>query len=340
MAQTRAWCFTLNNPEEDEQHDMAEWPDCKYLIYQLELGEEGTLHHQGYCEFGKAKRLAAVRRLLPHAHWEPRKGTAQQAIDYCRKEDTACTDPVEQGTPSAGQGQRTDLEDFRDAVLAGVTDRQLVQEHLPVVAKYPKLARTIRMASRSAEEEQFALTELRPWQDRIVQLLAGPIHPREIIWIYDENGGVGKSALAKHLVAQGAFYSSGGKYADILYSYELQRVCVFNFPRSAADHVCYPVLESLKDGIITVSKYESCTRTFPVPHVVVFANFQPDRSALSADRWCVHHILEPFANVGLLPIAAIPQPENRNVIVISSDDETDGDSLDEEEVALVRRRKI
>ena len=52
--QTRAWCFTLNNPVRDEPVPATEDPKqwgASYLVYQLEKGESGTPHYQGYLYF-------------------------------------------------------------------------------------------------------------------------------------------------------------------------------------------------------------------------------------------------------------------------------------------------
>jgi len=85
----RNWVFTINNPE-DLDLPTWEWmtPDVKFAIYQKECGEEGTIHLQGYVEFASAIRLPQVKRLLPRAHLEKRRGNRQQAIEYCTKLDT------------------------------------------------------------------------------------------------------------------------------------------------------------------------------------------------------------------------------------------------------------
>ena len=45
-----------------------------------------TPHLQGYVHFKNEKSLKQLKALMPRAHVEARKGTIQQAIEYCQKE--------------------------------------------------------------------------------------------------------------------------------------------------------------------------------------------------------------------------------------------------------------
>lgn len=104
----RAWVFTLNNPE--RQLDLK--GKCKYAVWQLEKGEEGTEHYQGYIEFSTKKSMKQVKTILgTRVHLEVRKGTAQQARDYCMKEEGRVSGPWEEGK-YLGRGRRTDLENI------------------------------------------------------------------------------------------------------------------------------------------------------------------------------------------------------------------------------------
>jgi len=47
----------------------------------------------------------------------------------------------------------------------------------------------------------------------------------------------------------------------------------------------------LKDGVVFSGKYEGGARLFPPPHVIIFANFLPDFTKLSADRWVIRTLL-------------------------------------------------
>lgn len=122
MSKTRSYCFTLNNYTEDEA-DAVAGIDCAYLIYGREVGESGTPHLQGYIRFKNPRSLGGMKKLIPRAHFEARKGSEKQAIDYCRKDDP---EPFIKGQECC-QGKRTDLttlandikeHGYRDAMLA------------------------------------------------------------------------------------------------------------------------------------------------------------------------------------------------------------------------------
>lgn len=104
------WCFTINNPNLEKltventntgnvYHD-AFWENpadvvdldnlgIRYLVVQLEKGESGTIHWQGFVIFKEQKRLSWLKNKLHRtAHWEIARGTNKQASDYCKKDDT------------------------------------------------------------------------------------------------------------------------------------------------------------------------------------------------------------------------------------------------------------
>lgn len=135
-AQSKYWCWTLNHP----LSTVVPEPDgMSYMVWQLEVGESGTRHLQGYVEFKTNKRLAWLKKWLATAHFEVRRGTAQQAADYCRKEDGRLDGPWEKGQMSEPcPGERTDLSAFRVAALSKTKPYML--EHYSVeMCKYWRL---------------------------------------------------------------------------------------------------------------------------------------------------------------------------------------------------------
>lgn len=136
-AQSRAWVFTLNN---HSSVDVPRTIECKYCIWQEEQGEQGTKHLQGYVYFGGSKRLSTLKKILPTAHWEIRRGTHEQAKEYCSKEDSRISGPYEFGEEpvTTGQGSRSDLVSLKRSLDQGSTDQQIWEEHFPTMVKYYK----------------------------------------------------------------------------------------------------------------------------------------------------------------------------------------------------------
>lgn len=140
-------CFTWNNPGEGTEIDFDE-ERMRYLVYQFEVGASGTPHIQGYVEFVRKISLTRVKELLgsPTIHVEARQGTAAQASDYCKKDETRMVGTAfrEHGELSS-PGKRNDLKDFKDAVLTDrKRKRELVEEHFGTLARYPKFYDTLK----------------------------------------------------------------------------------------------------------------------------------------------------------------------------------------------------
>lgn len=120
MSQARNWCFRYSNPTEsaDELIELFKTKDSstRYISFQKERGEEGGedghIHYQGYVEFSKQKRLAALKKIHNSIHWEVRRGTRDEARNYTRKEETRIDGPWEFGEWEQTRGERTDLQEL------------------------------------------------------------------------------------------------------------------------------------------------------------------------------------------------------------------------------------
>lgn len=140
--------------------------------------------------------------------------------------------------------------------------------------------------------------ELTDWQKDIIQLMNEEPNNRTIYWYFDPVGNKGKTTLAKHLCINHpnqVLYLSG-KANDIKYGVcefikkNTLKMAVFDYTRSQEEYISYEALESIKNGIFYNSKYESSMVIYDSPHVVVLANFRPDVSKLSIDRWVIKEI--------------------------------------------------
>lgn len=103
---SRSWVYTLNNYSDSELDEVMQI-ECRYHVGGIECGEQGTWHIQGYIEFKKPKRMAGMKKLIPRAHFEKRRGTRDEARAYSKKDG----DYFEIGDWEAGgQGSRNDLQ--------------------------------------------------------------------------------------------------------------------------------------------------------------------------------------------------------------------------------------
>lgn len=134
MSRSRNWCYTLNNYSEGEYDALKEY-DCIYNIIGKEVGENGTPHLQGYIEFKNAKRLDTLKNFNQRIHWEIRKGSAEQAIKYCEKDNNY----IEIGTrPKKNPGKRTDLDDVADLIKEGGLHEDVCEQFTTTYIKFHK----------------------------------------------------------------------------------------------------------------------------------------------------------------------------------------------------------
>lgn len=139
------------------------------------------------------------------------------------------------------------------------------------------------------------ITNFYPWQQQIIDIINTEPDDRTIHWYWEPNGNIGKSALAKYLIVKHqALYCCGGNFRDIsnlVFNQDMDKTnCViFDIPRASKNKVSYRSLESIKNGIVTNTKYETGVKVFNPPHIICFSNFEPELSEeyLSVDRWKV-----------------------------------------------------
>jgi len=241
------WFFTLGQEHESQKIQESDvWgvlrEHCKKFEFQLEQGEGGFLHYQGWFSLkNKERNMVLLKNMLGFnwIHLEPLKNMFA-ASKYCTKGKTFVKGP------------------WSD------TKRPL----LPII------------------------TELRPWQEALVKEIdAYQMERRKIIWYTDLEGSSGKSTFAVHLSRErGDVVTFGGKFKrkSIYYAFAGAgnvKCVIFDIARKDFWDFDYGILEELKNGQVFVEKYESHVVNFDAPMVVVFANFEPEKTGLSNDRW-------------------------------------------------------
>lgn len=188
----RAWCFTINN--HGGLPDIDDFPGARYLIYQEEMGDNGTPHLQGYVEFNAPVRMSRLRNALSSAigvaHWERRAGTRDQARDYCRKGDSRLTGPYEFGDwNSGGAGNRTDLAAVKRMLDDGASDLQVADDHFGSWCRYRNSFAAYRALKRKTNDRQTLE----------VDVMCGP-------------PGCGKTYRAQHILGPDRYEKEQGKW--------------------------------------------------------------------------------------------------------------------------------
>lgn len=145
------------------------------------------------------------------------------------------------------------------------------------------------------------IQNLYPWQQEIEKLCHSEPDDRSIYWFYESTGNIGKSAFIKYMIVKyGVLFCSGGKMSDIMnlvFNQDMDNcnTVIFDIPRANRGHISYSALESIKNGMVCNTKYETGVKVFNSPHLIVFANFPPEEpDLLSHDRWKIFDLDSPL----------------------------------------------
>lgn len=124
------WVFTLNNYSEGEFNTLRKL-DCTRQCIGKEIAETGTPHLQGFIAFPKGYRLSGLKKINGRACWLRCK-SPMHAWNYCLKEGDWYT--IDNRQP----GHRTDVTNYRDAIKAGATDKDLCDQHPGCFLRYSR----------------------------------------------------------------------------------------------------------------------------------------------------------------------------------------------------------
>lgn len=143
----RAWCFTWNNYGEHDRERLDSLVEgrnagtVRYLCYQPERSPTtSTPHLQGYIVFLNARTLRGAKSIIGEAaHLEVARGTLEQNVEYCSKEESRDGDAgfgfTEFGDrdgcrgTGSGSGTRTDLARIAERLSSGVGTATIAQDH-------------------------------------------------------------------------------------------------------------------------------------------------------------------------------------------------------------------
>lgn len=162
--------------------------------------------------------------------------------------------------------------------------------------------------------------QFKGWQQTLYDKLSNENNSRKIFWVHEPVGGVGKTYFcdmleAKHMHEYLVIAATGSlrDIADVIRNWmdggNLPKTILIDMPRTFEDRdSIYTVLESLKNGRLTCTKYKGATLRFRSPAVCVFSNWKPHTDKCSKDRWDISTII----NDALVP-AMLGEPDGRKI---------------------------
>lgn len=304
----KRWLFTINNytdvdvalftdgGENNVQIDKRVFGDIRRSVFGKEVApSSGTPHLQGYVEFSKRVSLLRIKALHRTAHWEPARGTSIDNYRYCVKDGLFYTygDWSDIKRRIRTLNNKKNGTDQHASIMRNILDGNKENNWInPVYLRgkrnYDELANEVLMACELRKRfQRYSDKKLRKWQMSILRRLFVQ-NSRSILWVIDTVGGRGKTFLAHYISSCYGYELLDGvtKTADVAALISPQpKGVIFDVTRSDSTHFSYATLEAIKNGFVMSGKYHGIKRVFqPVP-VIVFANFAPDTSKLSADRW-------------------------------------------------------
>lgn len=286
--------------------------DVSYLVAGYEIcPKTGKEHLQGYVEWPKALSGAQMlKKLLGKKELSPcpiRGGIVEKCrlanIRYCKKADTKNANAPEPFFEiihnERKQGARNDIY---NSILDTIKE---TGEFIDVLEEFPEEAikyhagidRSIRAIKErknlNSAKERFINWKPWVWQKKLIDEISKPCtNTRTIIWYSDPEGKHGKSDVCDWITLHMDAETLGnGRTADMACAWQGKPIVMVDLSRTCQDHVNYDALEAIKQGRMFSPKYMSCTKRAPqMSHVIVFANWEPNRAAMTADKLLVRTI--------------------------------------------------
>lgn len=140
---------------------------------------------------------------------------------------------------------------------------------------------------------RYTEVQWKEWQGDILSLLQTDPDWRTVYWYWEVEGNVGKSFLATYIYLHYPTIICQGKSGDVVHQIakyieeekKNPQVLIYDIPRTNEQYVSYALMERIKNGLVFDGKYETARLLLPPIHVIVFANFPPDQTKMSEDRW-------------------------------------------------------
>lgn len=279
------------------EHVKEKMKGVMYVGVCHEVGKEEKREHthvlvelEGRCDM-KSERLSwkgkvpNVKPATSKKHWT-------NMMAYIHKEDT---EALEWGESSA---------EAKGATLTGqdimgyeTMEEALLNNDIRLATNIKTVWENVRKEDEGAERKEL---KYHPWQERLMDVLGYEMTERNIVWVYDRVGGTGKSTWGQRMDIDGNALYIGhlGKVADfieVLYREKDRwdgKYMIIDLTREQ-ERGCaiYQCIEEAAKELHVRQKYTSVKfRQRRQPRICVLANWPPEVTKLSMDRWMIYQV--------------------------------------------------
>lgn len=274
---SKRWCFTLNNPTEEEKEfitlchlvlekkketENTRMKQLTYLISGIE--QVSTLHIQGYLELTNKTSLSTMKKFIKRAHWEQARGTSLEASEYCKKDNNF----KESGILAPGQGARNDLQEIKEAIDNGANELDIAENYFSRWVVY----------RRSFQAYATLTSSRRAWMTQV-----------HVFW---GKTGTGKTRFVYDQLMDSTFWSPGDyKWFD---GYRGQDIVLLDdyrgeYPLQLLLKLCdrYPMQVPIKGGFVEWRPRK----------IYITSNIHPNDWYPNSDRFSVGAMFRRFTKV-------------------------------------------
>lgn len=293
-----------NMDDVDLEHLKKNKEKFDYVWLQKDKGEKTEKDHYHFLAvISRKTKLGPLQKLFcPNNH---KPVHVEQIIDWKgavaylqKKVDAGLEKLFEYGEQpekiaDGSDSTRIDLVEARRLILECDTFQDVLTHEDPnvvrAVANHLNWARSVFNTKK--KKTGVKIEKFYDWQTEILELVKGPVDDRKIYWYYDPVGGVGKTTFASYLCDELDAQCLAGKHQDMAHAWQEKKIAIFDLSRTLdSQYFSYGAIEDIKNGRIFSGKYDSVSKIFPKPHVLVFSNQLPLKGKWSEDRYAVKQI--------------------------------------------------
>nr|QTE03489.1 MAG: replication initiator protein [Fringilla montifringilla CRESS-DNA-virus sp.] len=269
--------YETKEKTEEVLKKIADW----YLFGKETCPTTGRVHMQGMAWKKKGSNWPT---LLKAKFWIAKCRDPECALAYCEKDGEVTEHGMRPNLGALGRPKMA-IKDYENMSFEELKE-------LP-----PHLFNTVIkgldwIKNNSPKVETPCPYVMHDWQKEVMEIIP-KLNDREILYLYDNIGGQGKTKFFGWLGSNPNFeYVGLGKRDDILYGLDQQaQTIIFDFARLEGEFIPWGTIEKVKDGNWKTGKYQGKKCMSGNKNVIVCSNDMPKthlengKEVFSRNRW-------------------------------------------------------